>query len=180
MTRPFRTCFILAVAILLGLSSLVASSPGDREPVTARFRSPEGLAIELVPEMETPSGILYQWAAERESIRQRPDAAAAERLLIETTQDLWPDLRSLDLLELSRYQLEATEGWLLPEEPGEIVAETVGRDPETGELHVEIRTVRLPARYDIVFRYLHLYGVVDPDTGELRRLVVTIRGWVEE
>lgn len=164
---------LLTIALALAASSPVAAE-------LAPFTTPAGVAVELVPEMETPTGILYQWTAEREALRESSGAPEAERVLTKVTRDLWPDLRTLDLLALSRYQLEATEGWALPDDPGELRVETVGRDPETGALHVEVRGPRLPARYDIVFRYLHLYGVVDPGTGTLERLVVTIRGWVEE
>ena len=164
----------------LPLAALLLLAAGSLPGAVAPFVTPEGVAISLVPEMETPPGILYQWTAEREALRQSPEALEAEELLGQVTRDLWPDLRTLDVLELSRYQLEATEGWVLPEEPGDLVVEAVGRDLETGAVHVEVRGPRLPAKYGIVFRFLYLYGVVDSSTGTLDRLVVTIRGWVEE
>ena len=165
------------LSVVAGLTLLAALPVAGS---VAPFVTAEGLPVELVPEMETPTGILYQWTAERQELGKTSAAATAEASLREITRDLWPSLRTLDILELSRYQLEATTDWTLPEEPGDLVVETVGRDPETGELHVEVRGPRLPARYDIVFRFLYLYAVVDADTGDLRRLVVTIRGWVEE
>ena len=133
----------------------------------------------LVPEMKDPPGILYQSAAERGALRDELASSQAIDRLAERARALWPRIRQVDLIELSRFQVEATRGWRLPAEPGAFRGEVIARDGD-GRLHVELRGPRLPTRFDVVFRYLYLYGVYDPASGSVDRLVVTIRGWVEE
>ena len=133
----------------------------------------------LVPEMDDPPGILYQGAAEREALRGELTSSQAIDRLRDRARALWPRIRQVDLVELSRYQVEATMGWTLPADPGAFRGEVIARDGD-GRLHVELRGPRLPARFDVVFRYLYLYGVYAPASGSVDRLVVTIRGWVEE
>ena len=56
----------------------------------------------------------------------------------------------------------------------------MGRDSEAGLLYLEFQGPRLPARYDIVHRYLFFYASFDPATGQVGPVVTTIRGWVLE
>lgn len=141
--------------------------------------APEAEPFLLVPEMEDPPGILYQGAAERQALRGELASSQAMDRLAERARALWPRIREVDMVQLSRYQVEATRGWRLPAEPGAFRRQVIARDGD-GRLHVELRGPRLPTRFDVVFRYLYLYGVYDPRSGSVDRLVVTIRGWVEE
>ncbi len=134
----------------------------------------------LVPEMERPPGILEQPESERRSFEKSDEAQRGLARLEARVRSLWPRLREIDLVELSRYQVEATRGYRLPAEPGELRGRTLAREAAAGRWHLELRGPRLPARYDIVHRYLYVFATYDPASGELGELVVTIRGWVLE
>ena len=47
-------------------------------------------------------------------------------------------------------------------------------------LVVELRGPRLPPEQGIVFRYLRICAVVDPEQKRLRRILADVEGWVEE
>src|SRR5262245_39395398 len=111
----------------------------------------------LVPEMQRPSGILFDSAARRNELESRPESKRALELLRKRVEQLWPRLREVDLVALSRYQIEATRSFRLPPEPGGFEARIVGRDEKDGRLFLELRGPRLPARHAIVYRYLYLY-----------------------
>lgn len=133
----------------------------------------------LVPEMEDPPGVVVQDEATRASLGRASTAQTAlERFRVEV-RALWPRLRQTDWLALSRYQREATEGWRAPEAPGDLPGRVLGRD-DAGRWHLELRGPRLPARYDITFRYAYFFVTYDPATGRIGDWVVTVRGWVEE
>lgn len=134
----------------------------------------------LVPEMERPAGVLYQDEDERLALRTKEAARRGLAALEQRIRALWPLLAEVDLVELSRYQVEATRSFRWPAEPGELEGQAVGVDEDAGLWHLELRGPRLPARYEIVHRHLYFYSTFDPATGELGSLVVTIRGWVLE
>ena len=134
----------------------------------------------LVPEMERISGIRVERPSRRTELQSGPEAERALAAMRKRVTELWPQIRRVDLLALSRYQVEATKGYVLPDQPVELQARVVGRDARTGSLSVEIRGPRLPAKHAIVYRYLYLYCSFDPQTGTTDPLTVTIRGWVEE
>jgi hypothetical protein len=134
----------------------------------------------LVPEMQRPPGIVYEPVARRRELESRPESAKALEQLRRRVAELWPQLLKVDFVELSRYQVEATRGFRLPAEPGELEGHAVGRDEKDGRLYLELRGPRLPASHAIVYRYLYFYSSFDPATGELGPVIATIRGWVEE
>ncbi len=135
--------------------------------------------LRWVAEMETPEGILVQPKALRSQLAK--DAAGQRGLAIlqQAVGELWPEIRQADLEALSRHQIEATRGYRLPEDPGEWTGQILGLD-KAGHYHLELRGPRLPAAYDIVHRYLHIYASFDPTTGALDRTAATIRGWIWE
>ncbi len=160
MTARIET-FVLA-ALLAGLAL-----PGNAdEPLTQ------------VPEMERPPGIEYQSEVQRQALEQQAGGQRGLEVLEQHVRELWPQVRRVDLVALSKYQVEATRGYQLPDEPGELHGQVIAR--EDGLWYLELRGPRLPARYDIVFRYLYFYASYDPATEKLGKPVVTIRGWVEE
>lgn len=134
----------------------------------------------LVPEMERPEGVLEQPETERRAFEKSDEAKRGLARLGERVRALWPRLREIDLEALSRYQVEATRGYRLPAVPGELEGRILAWDVSAGRWHLELRGPRLPARFDVVHRHLYVFATWDPVTGELGRLVVTIRGWVLE
>lgn len=157
---------------ILAMALLTLSAAGAGGP-------PEG-GFTLVPEMERPAGILEQPESERQGFEKSDEARRGLARLEERVRALWPRLREIDLVELSRYQVEATRGYRLPAEPGELQGRALAWDAAAGRWHLELRGPRLPARYDIVHRHLFVFATYDPASGELGDLVVTIRGWVLE
>ncbi len=133
-----------------------------------------------VPEMERPAAILWQPARERAGFERGADAAEGLRRFELAARQRWREIRALDLEELSRNQLSAMRGFRLPKQAGAFAAQAIGRDAASGRLFLELRGPRLPANYEIVHRYLHLYTWYDPATAQLGPMQVTIRGWVLE
>jgi hypothetical protein len=129
--------------------------------------------------MEPPEGVVVEVPEMRAALTASSEGVRAMAALESVFTRDWESLRELDWLELSRYQRAATEGWEPPASPGPLESRVLGRDA-SGRLHVEVRGPRLPAAYDIVYRYVYAFGTHDPLTGEVGGLVVTIRGWVEE
>lgn len=154
------------VPLALALLAPASSGAGDRSLV-------------LVPEMERPGGILYQDREARVALRSRRESEPALGLFRERAIELWPSIRRVDLLALSRVQVESTRGYSLPDRPGPFSGAVIGRELN-GRLHLELRGPRLPTKYDIVHRYLYLYTVYDPSRSSFGETVVTIRGWVLE
>ena len=145
--------------------------------------APVGIADEpftQVPEMERPPGIEYQSKAERKALEQEAGGRRGLEVLEQHVRALWPQVREVDLVALSKYQVDTTRGYRLPEEPGDFHGQAIAWNAEDGLWYLELRGPRLPARYDIVFRYLYFYASYDPATEKLGKPVVTIRGWVEE
>lgn len=134
----------------------------------------------LVAEMETPPGILARPKAERQPLQRSAGAVQALAQFEAHVRHHWPHMREVDLATLSRFQIEETRGYRLPEDPGRLIGRALAWDDATGRWHLELRGPRLPARYEIVHRYLHIYTTFDPATGEFGDLVVTIHGWVLE
>ena len=133
-----------------------------------------------VPEMERPEAILWQPASQRGGFERGSDAAEGLRRFGLEARRRWRKIRDLDLEDLSRHQLSAMRGYRLPKEPGDFTAQAIGRDAASGRIFLELRGPRLPADYEIVHRYLHLYTWYDPATATLGPIQVTIRGWVLE
>lgn len=136
--------------------------------------------LTLVPEMERPPGILYQREEARRGFEKDAGARRGLAALEERVRALWPGLADVDLVELSRYQVEATRSFRWPAEPGELEGRAVAWDDDARLWHLELRGPRLPARYEVVHRHLYFYATFDPSTEELGGLVLTIRGWVLE
>ncbi len=134
----------------------------------------------LVPEMERPAQIIYQRRARRQALNSQKEARMALELLARVIAQNWPEIQKIDYETLSRFHVEMTKGWKPPEEPVISNAQVVGRDDGTGKLFLEAYGPRLPARYEIVYRYLVFYSSYDPVTHQLGPLVVTIRGRVLE
>ncbi len=139
-----------------------------------------GAGFLLVAEMEPLEGVVAQPRRAREALVGRAEARRGLELLEARVAAEWPRIQEIDLVELSRFHVELTEGFELPAEPGELTGRAIGHDETSGLWVLELRGPRLPARYDIVHRYLHVYASFDEVTGELGRLTVTIRGWVLE
>ncbi len=129
--------------------------------------------------MESPEGVVVESREVREALSASSEGGEAIAALEKVFRRDWESLREVDWLALSRYQREVTADWEPPRSPGPLVSRVLGRDAR-GRLHVEVRGPRLPALYDIVFRYVYAFGTYDPLTGEVGGLVATIRGWVEE
>lgn len=156
------------------LSSLAAAALAAADPPKA------DTAFRLVPEMQPPTGILYQSKADRGAHQKSNQAQRSLSRLSATVHKIWPRIREIDLVALARYQIEATQGFVLPAEPDDLVGQIIGWDEESRLWHLELRGPRLPAKYDIVHRYLYFYATFDPASEKLSDLVVTIRGWVLE
>ena len=130
--------------------------------------------------MEEPEGIVAQPRRQRRSLEDHPQGRRGLELLSARVTSLWPRLREIDFVELSRFHVEETRGWQLPAAPGELTGRAIAHDETAGDWYLELRGPRLPARYDIVHRYLYVFARYDPATTKLDRLTVTIRGWVLE
>ncbi len=137
-------------------------------------------AFTLVPEMEQPEGILFQPRHAREQLEGRAEARRGLARLEAWVGAHWPQIRRIDLAELSRFHVGETRGFELPAEAGELTGRAIAADEESGLWYLELRGPRLPARYDIVHRFLYVFAIFDPPTGELSGLTLTIRGWVLE
>ena len=140
----------------------------------------DGSDFVLVGEMEPLEGIVAQPRRQREALAQRPDGRRGLERLEAWVAAEWPRIRRVDLVTLSRFHADETRDFELPAEPGELTGRVVGHQQSAGLWFLELRGPRLPARYDIVHRYLYVYASFEPATGELGRLTVTIRGWVLE
>ncbi len=140
----------------------------------------DGTGFALVAEMEPLEGIVAQPRRAREALADRAEARRGLELFEARVAAEWPRIREIDLAALSRFHVEQTEGFELPAEPGELTGRAIGHDEASDLWYLELRGPRLPARYDIVHRYLHVYASFDPATGEFGRLTITIRGWVLE
>lgn len=158
----------LASPIVLALLLTAASAAAATEP------------FELVPEMETPPDLLVQPRSERATLQDHPEARRGLDQLRARVAVLWPRLRDVDWVELSRFHREFTRDWSLPAEPGTLDGQVMAHDEATGRFTLELRGPRLPARFDVVHRYVHVYASYQPASGTLDQLVVTIRGWVLE
>ena len=133
-----------------------------------------------VPEMERPEAILWQPVRQRAGFERGTDAAEGLRRFEVVARQRWREIRALDIEGLSRNQLSAMRGYTLPKQAGAFTGQAIGRDAATGRLYLELRGPRLPANYEIVYRYLYLYSWYDPATAQLGPVQVTIRGWVLE
>lgn len=163
---------ILALIVSLGAVMLYGVT------VTAQEPRAEASYFDQVGEMERPPGIVVATRRERAALAEHKDVGRALALLEQRVDQLWKDIRALDVPALSRYQLEATEGYSLPAKFEDWEGRVLGEND--GLLYLELRGPRLPAKYDIVFRYLYIFASFDPLTNEIGRPVVTIRGWIEE
>lgn len=134
----------------------------------------------LVAEMEPLEGVFAQPRRAREALQDRVEARRGLQLLKAKVAAEWSSIREIDWVALSRFHVEQTKGFELPAVPGEFTGRAIGHDEASGQWTLELRGPRLPARYDIVHRYLHVYSTFDEATGELGRLTITIRGWVLE
>ncbi len=132
----------------------------------------------LVPEMKTPTQIVFQPHRVRAALQSEADGLRGLALLEDQVRTQWSQIQEIDIEALSRNQLEATRDWRLPDDPGDWVGQVVAHDQ--GRWYLELRGPRLPANFDIVHRYLHVYASFDPMSGALDDLTVTIRGWVLE
>lgn len=160
---------------------LLASLLAGVVPVTvAETAADRGSAFTLVPEMERPPGVLARSKAERRPLQKSAPARQGLARMEEEVRALWPRVREIDLVELSRNQVEATRGFRLAAEPADFEGQALAWDDASARWHLELRGPRLPARYDIVYRYLTFYATYDPATQEVGDIIVTIRGWVLE
>lgn len=135
-------------------------------------------AFDLVPEMETPPGVAAAKPSERAALPRGPETDRAKQRATAHVDALGDAIRGVDLVALSRFHVDEMAGYEVPE-PFDWQADLIGV-AEDGRLSFELRGPRLPASYDIVFRYLTVFVSVDPATGAVGRPVVTIRGWIEE
>lgn len=156
------------IASLTALLAVLATTAGAEE------------AFQLVPEMDDPPGIVAAPPAERAALAADPEAARGLETLRDQVRASWPSIRAVDLLALSRYQRDATRGHRLGADPGALEGRPLAHDAEAGVWYLEVRGPRLPARYDIVERHLHVYARWRPASGALENLVVTIRTRVYE
>lgn len=166
-TTP-RQGFRLATAVIVWLAACLA-------PPTLVAAADWG----TVPEMQEPPGIVVVAEELRQALTASAEGVAATARLEAVVTADWTTLQAIDWLGLSRYQLEATAGWVLPDLPEPLVSRVLGRDA-AGRLHVETRGPRLPARFEIVHRHVYFFATYDPLTGEIANLLVTLRGWIEE
>ena len=160
-------CACLAVATLLfSAPPTPAAEPGSE--------------FTLVGEMEPLDGVVAQPRKQREALVGHAEAERGLALLEDWVRGHWAQIRQVDLEKLSRFHIDLTRGFELPAEPGELTGRPIGHEEDSGLWSLELRGPRLPARYDIVHRYLHVYASFDPATGRLDRQTITIRGWVLE
>lgn len=136
-----------------------------------------GPRIESVPEMEPFESWDRTKATTARSLRISP--ALLDHVLGQL-REMEKDLLELDLPLMSRWSVREMEGYRLP--PGfvselELTGLAEGR---TGEWILDFRGPRLPSNYEIVFRYLHLFVTVHPDTGSIQKVEATIQVYREE
>ncbi len=175
LSRPSRRrCRVGWIRPLLGIVVLSAGVAG----LTPAAFAESGFA--LVAEMQPLESIVAQPRRVREALKDDPEGQRGLARLEAWTHAEWSRIRGVDLASLSRFHVEQTVGFELPAEPGELTGRVIGRDESTGRWSLELRGPRLPARYDIVHRYLYLYASFDSATGQLDDQTVTIRGWVLE
>ena len=167
LRKPNRGTLARSI-VLTATIGWVASAAGAEAP----FR--------LVPEMQEPSGLFVQSRSERADLQDDAEARRGLDLLRGRVEGLWPQLREVDWVALSQSHKDSTQGWRLPADTGELSGQVMGYDESSGRWTLELRGPRLPARYDIVHRYLHVYASFEPTTGTFDQLIVTIRGWVLE
>ncbi len=167
-----RTCAVLVAGLLSGGAPGVAAAVGAE--------SNAGVGFVLVGEMEPLEGIFTQPRRVREALKGHVEAERGLEQLKAWVRAEWPRIREVDFTALSRFHIEQTRGFELPVDPGELTGRAIAHDEATGRWSLELRGPRLPARYDIVHRYLHVYASFHPATGQLSQLLVTIRGWVLE
>ncbi len=178
------SCFRFPTGFLGWVLSAILLAHGPA-PIAAAGQAGEaggegrGGDFALVPEMQQPEGILFQSRRARESLEGRAEARRGLARLEAWVEAHWPRIRQVDLVSLSRFHVEQTRGFELPADPGELTGRAIAVD-EAGLWYLELRGPRLPARYDIVHRYLYVFAGFDPATGELGGLNLTIRGWVLE
>ena len=160
----------LGPLLLCLLSCLASVSPAS---ATSSELKLDDTSVRLVAEMAPlPDHVSFK-REERLELEKSADVAPALAAAEAHVRSLWPRLsRELDLVALSRWHIEPTRGFVLPAEP-DFEARILGRD-ESGALHVDLRGPRLPARFDIVHRHLHLLAVVTAD-GQVERMSATIR-----
>lgn len=163
MTKYRKILTVLAL-------SMVGSAPVLRA-TAARFAT--------VPEMTKPPGIEASPRHERSTMQNDVEGRRGLARFDELVRARWPEIQSIDLVALSRFHVESTREWQLPVEPGTLDGKIL-TGGEGGKFFLELRGPRLPARYDIVHRYLTFFARYDAASGELDRLTVTIRGWVLE
>ncbi len=158
---------LLGAVLLSSVSAVPAAGAGGSE-------------FALVGEMEPLDGIVAQPRQAREALTDRAEGRRGLEWLESWTRAEWPRLREIDLVALSRFHVGETQGFELPAEPGELTGRAIGHDEASGLWYLELRGPRLPARYDIVHRYLYVFARFDPATETLDHLTITIRGWVLE
>ncbi len=132
-------------------------------------------AFALVPEMERPEGIEAQPAAVRAALAAEPQLREGLDSFRDRVRLMWPTLRDIDLVDLSRYHVEATRGYRLPAVPGALDGRIIGMDADGAHGFLELRGPRLPASFDIVHRHLVFYARFNTSTGAIDRVSVTIR-----
>ncbi|MEM1180754.1 MAG: hypothetical protein AAGM22_20585 [Acidobacteriota bacterium] len=152
-----RPLWLPALFITLLLSAPVAGAEG---------------AFTTVPEMAPLPDVVAFKAVDRRQLAKDASVAPALEAATRHAESLWPALRRLDLVELSRWHIEPTKGFVLPEEPA-FEARVLGREDD-GSLHVDLKGPRLPANFDIVHRHLHVIAVVRPG-GAVEGVTATIR-----
>lgn len=152
-------------ALVLSFALLLASPAAQ-----AQVQGPDG--FQAIPEMAPLPGVVAFTADARRELSKADDVAPALEAAKRHVRGLWPALQELDLVELSRWHLEATEGFELPADPS-FEARVLGR-ADDGSLHVDLKGPRLPANFDIVHRHLHVLAVVRPG-GAVEDVTATIR-----
>ena len=161
-----------ALALLLLAAALLgASADAQSDPALQAF--------DLVPEMVTPPGIAVAPPSRRADLPSGPDIDEVLRQFQARVDSMWPAIRDVDLVALSRFQVKEMDTYKLPQSFDDWRGKVLGVSDD-GRLFLELRGPRLPARYDIVFRYLTVFSSFDPSSGAIGRPVVTIRGWIEE
>lgn len=134
----------------------------------------------LVPEMEDPPGIVAAPRAERDAMRDHAEAARGLETLRAHVRAVWPSIRDVDLVSLSRFHTDATRGHRLAPAPGTLEGRPIGRDADAGTWYLELKGPRLPARFDAVHRHLHVYARWHAGHDSLDNVTVTIRTRVFE
>ncbi len=155
----------IAIIVLLGLATAGAAAE---------------IPFRLISEMEEPPDLLVQSRRERAALQEAAEARRGLDLLRARVAVLWPRLQEVDWVGLSRFHQDVTRDWSLPARPGKLSGQVMAHDESSGRWTLELRGPRLPARYDIVHRYVHIYASFEPVTGTFDQLTVTIRGWVLE